>query len=249
MLKIYNKATNLQRFIAYIIDFIIILAITSGISALILLPMNFDYRNFVSARQELVQDLLLQATFGGNYSKTFGTTLNEVIKLSIQFYLVFDIVALVVVGLYLVVLPNYWEAQTVGRLITKTRVIGHRGDIKPGYQRSILRELVGTWFGYIVMYSIVSGFVIVVSAFVSLITGRSIVDYIGKTDLAMKDPLEVSEDAIKNTPKFDEDVPNQFKPSKDDFREDSIDAEVKDLDNENNDNSNDNNSDDEYHIF
>ncbi len=87
-----------------------------------------------------------------------------------------------------------------------------------------------------------------------LISGRGIVDRISSTDLVQDFPLEVDPKTFEQQSRFDREESSQYKPNQDEFRkEDSIDAEVVDLDKKDNNEENDNNesssSDDGYHIF
>ena len=65
-------------------------------------------------------------------------------------------------------------------------------------------------------------------------------------------PLNIDSNAFKEAYRFDSEEANQFKPNPNEFRrEDTIDAEVVDLDKnqDNNQNNNDDSDDDGYQIF
>lgn len=248
MLKLYNNATNIQRFLAFLIDGIIILTLTIGISSLIFLAIDFNYSAYNACRNEFVYDYLLSVLYGGNYSESFSKAFSEYVKFSVVFNLVISSIGFVTFGLYFVLLPSYWEKQTLGRALLKIKVIGYKGDIKPGLKRLILREILGTWFLYLVLYSILGGIVIIVSAFVALISSRSLVDRISNTVLVIDFPIEVKKEAFENN-KFDKEEASNFKPNPSEFRkDDAIDAEIKDI-GSNDSKEKDDNSDDEYQIF
>lgn len=242
----------MQRFLAFLVDSIILSVFAIGISSLIFMIIGFNYSAYQAARSEFATNYLMYISYGGNYQQSYELALNEYYKYSLVFYSIVDSLYLVGIIGYLVILPKYWEKQTVGRMLLKIKVIGRTGDVKTGTRRTIIREIVGTWLIYIVFYSFVSGFIIVISAIMILLSGRGIADRISGTDVVQDLPIEVDPNSFNNVNRFDQDVPNQYKPNPNDFRkEDSIDAEVKDLDNDkdnSNDDSNDD-SDDGYHIF
>lgn len=256
MLKLYNKSTAMQRFLAFLVDGIILSIFAIGFSFLIFLIIGFDFGSYQAVKNEFANNYLLYFAYGGSYKQSYELALNEYTKLSIVFYLIVDPMYLIGVILYLVILPKYWKKQTVGRMLLKIKVIGHSGDIEPGAKRTIIREVLGTWLCYVVIYSLVSVIVIIISALMILISGRGIVDRISGTDMVQESPVSVDPNTFNQPNRFDQDVPNQFRPNPNEFRkDDSIDAEVHDL-NENNDSDIDNNSnnsnndsDDEYQIF
>ena len=231
MLKLYNKATAMQRLLAFIIDGLILGLFVAGISALIFIAIGFNYNAFSAARSEFLTNYMLYVVYQGGYRESYILALNEYNNFSKIFYLVVDSVFLIGILLYLVLLPRFWDKQTVGRMIAKVRVINHAGEINPSLKRILVREII-----------LISGIII-------LISGRSVVDRISGTDLVQELPVTVNSDAFQSVHKFDEDVPREFRPDPSEFRkDDSIDAEVKDLDNNEND-KDDSNNDDEYQLF
>ena len=249
MLKLYNKATAMQRLLAFIIDGLILGLFVAGISALIFIAIGFNYNAFSAARSEFLTNYMLYVVYQGGYRESYILALNEYNNFSKIFYLVVDSVFLIGILLYLVLLPRFWDKQTVGRMIAKVRVINHAGEINPSLKRILVREIIGTWLFYVLSYTFISVVVILISGIIILISGRSVVDRISGTDLVQELPVTVNSDAFQTVHKFDEDVPREFRPDPSEFRkDDSIDAEVKDLDNNEND-KDDSNNDDEYQLF
>lgn len=245
MLKLYNKSTSMQRFMAFIVDGIILSSFVVGLSWIIFLITGFNYSAYQAARNEFLTNYVMYYLYGGSYEQSYKLALNEAYKYAIVYYSIMDSFYLLGAILYLVILPTYWNKQTVGRMIMKIKVIGRSGDVKTGVKRTIIREIVGTWFIYIVLSSVFSGFIIVISAIMILISGRGIVDRISGTDLVQELPVDIDPNSFERANRFDREEANQFKPNPNDFRrEDSIDAEVKDLDDKN-----DNSDDDGYQIF
>ena len=252
MLKLYNKATTGQKFLAFIVDGIIISTFAIGLSALIFLLIGFNYSAYMAARNEMLTNYLLYAAYGGNYEQSLSLALNEYNKFSLVFYPILDSMYLVVIIVYLVIIPQFWEKQTVGRMLLKIKVIGRTGDVNAGLKRTIIREVAGTWLFYVVSYSLLSGIVIIISGIMILMSGRGIPDRISGTDMVQDLPIDVDPSAFQEASRFDSEEANQFKPNPNEFRrEDSIDAEVVDLDNKQEDkqDNNDNSDDDEYQIF
>ena len=252
MLKLYNKATTGQKFLAFLVDGLILSAFAIGLSALIFFLMGFNYSAYTAARSEMMTNYVLYISYGGNYEQSFNLAASEYNKYSLVFYPILDSMYLVGIIIYFVVIPHFWEKQTVGRMLLKIKVIGRTGDVNAGLKRTIIREVVGTWLFYVVSYSLLSGIVIIISGIMILMSGRGIPDRISGTDMVQDLPIDVDPSAFQEASRFDSEEANQFKPNPNEFRrEDSIDAEVVDLDNKQEDkqDNNDNSDDDEYQIF
>ena len=268
MMQLFNKSTGGQRFLAFIIDLFLVAVVIGIFSAIVLLLTGFDFEAYNKAQSEYLTDYILYMQYNTEeYYDSFRNALQEYYSYSVHFYLVLDLIALVVFVPYFIVLPHFWEKQTIGRMVVKVKVISHRGKIKPSIKQLIVREIAGTWLLYLVSSFFMSGFLVIISALFAAIGGRSIVDAISGTDLVQKDPFTVDPEAFKrkfvfNDPRNPES--SQFNPDLEGFRrDDSIDAEVKDVSNnedeykKSNDdsyNNNDNNeskdnSDDEYQVF
>ncbi|MCR5113696.1 MAG: RDD family protein [Acholeplasmatales bacterium] len=269
-MQLYNRATSGQRFLAFLIDLLVVGAVVGSISLLILFLTGFDFVAFSQAQDEYLTDYLLYIqTNSSEYYDSFQKALQEYYSYSVHLYLVIDLVALVLFIPYFVILPHYWSKQTVGRMAMKIKVISHKGKVKATVKQLIIREIVGTWFIYLGSYFLFSGFIIVVSGVFAAIGGRSVVDIISGTDLVQKDPITVDPEAFKQTFGFNDprNPESQFDPEKEGFRkDDSIDAETKDVTNDNDSYSVDNDtvdnndynegsneskddSDDEYQVF
>ena len=115
MLKLYNKSTSMQRFVAFLVDGLILSAFAIGVSFLVFLIIGFNYDAFQASKNEFYTNYVLYLAYGGGYKQSYELALSEYSKLSVIFYLVVDAFFLVGIILYLVVLPKYWEKQTVGR--------------------------------------------------------------------------------------------------------------------------------------
>ena len=271
-MQLYNRATSGQRFLAFLIDLLVVGAVIGSISLLFLFLTGFDFVAYNAAQTEYITDYVSYIQFGTDeYYESFQKAVQEYYSYTLHLFIVVDIVALVAFIPYFVILPLYWSKQTVGRMVMKIKVISHKGKVKVSVKQLILREIVGTWLIYVGSYFLFSGFIIVISGIFSAFGGRSIVDLIGGTDLVQKEPITVDPEAFKQTFGFNDprNPGSQFDPEKEGFRkDDSIDAETKDVTNNNdsysvdndnytvdnndyNEGSNESNddSDDEYQVF
>ncbi|MCR5350470.1 MAG: RDD family protein [Acholeplasmatales bacterium] len=228
-MNLYIKASSIQRFLAYAID-IALITILAYIFTLIVLnisPYDMERYNELSELITDKMDLYVKENSTENFIDYIGRSeFNEFIKLSMIQFLIQMIINIVFVALYLVVLPYFWEKQTVGRLVAKIKVIRHTGDIKCGVGNLLRREMIGTLLFYLLLgpFSIL----VWISALVASLKGRSVVDYIGNTDLVMYNPVTVDPEMMNNQNMnyFN----NQNNPYKNDnYKDDAINAEIKDI--------------------
>lgn len=174
----YLNARSSQRFIAFLIDYLLISIVVSFFISLIPaynksteIIMNF-YKHYIEGDFTAVID---QAR---NVMKHIG------IALGIQ--LLFDIP---IYTLYLVVLPYFWNKQTLGRWAMHVKVVS-KDENKATPVNLILRELVG---GLLLLKFLSSSIIIpILYWYFSATTGRSLADMIGGTRLV--DTRFVNED-------------------------------------------------------
>ena len=107
----FRYATNNQRFLTYLIDFLIIEALLSGITAVIFKLMNFD----VSMNDTILEQLMAEAVKAletGDMTNYFNYYM-EFLKYSlVELGVQMSCALLIVVG-YFIVLPKLWKKQTV----------------------------------------------------------------------------------------------------------------------------------------
>ena len=141
----FRYATNNQRFLTYLIDFLIIEALLSGITAVIFKLMNFD----VSMNDTILEQLMAEAVKAletGDMTNYFNYYM-EFLKYSlVELGVQISCALLIVVG-YFIVLPKLWKKQTVGRLVANTRVVMTDTN-EPNLKALVLREFVGTFILY-----------------------------------------------------------------------------------------------------
>ncbi len=118
------KATPGKRFCAAIIDFILYEVVVQIIAKIrdLIKPLTYTYQQALEKSRE------------GDITAVFKYMKEN---------LLFNLVVLVAFFLYFVVLPYFWDKQTIGRLVTKTKVLYL--NEKPSFGKIALREVVGTY--------------------------------------------------------------------------------------------------------
>ena len=149
-------------------------------------------------------------------------------------------------------MPYFWEKQTLGRLISNTKVIRHKGDIKCNMSNLVLREIVGTFLMYVIFGTIG----VIITLVLILTSKRSLVDYIGKTDFVMFNPVMVDENGnatfVNNNNNYSNDNTVYNNNPKYD---DSIDAKVDEpkkestINNDTSDNNDNSDEEDDYIVI
>lgn len=226
------NATKPQRFVVYLIDFLVIGTITSIISKIVYLVLPIDTSQIVIYEEMLSQELtkFIQAAYGGmNYDLSrLKDIFIEILKYSLVDFAITAAIYLPVVIGYLVILPIIWDKQTLGRGLVKAKVVGIDGN-KPSKKQIIIREVVGTYL----FYCILGGPLIFVTILLIAIKGRSLVDYVSKTNLVST--IEMNNSSSNNNSFTDVEV----KDANDDY------VEAKFVDETNADNNQD---EDEFKI-
>ena len=169
-------ANNSQRFLAYFVDFIIINFVVSLITSLIFTIINFDTELKTVIYNKMLEEVIVAIETG---------YINDYINYCIEFlkYSFFEIgiqiacASVVFIG-YLVVLPHFWDKQTVGRLVSKTKVQMLNGS-KPTTKAIILREFVGSFL----LYYCIGTIPLIISIVLTNKHQRSLVDKIANTNL------------------------------------------------------------------
>lgn len=219
----HSKATKTQRFVAYLIDFLVIDICVGLLSYGVRSFIHFDADMVVSMQNNFLEKFI-------DYFLEPGTENKSTMISYFQSYLKYYFtnlgitwgVSLFVVGIYLVIIPMFCNAKTLGRMAMKVEIVQKDGS-KVTKKNIIMRELVGTLLFYVFLgsFSIFLATIILVTT-----TGRSLVDFIGKTNLV----------SMTGQPQN----PNSGQWYKEPSKEEFIDAEFKEV--------KEDPSDDEYHI-
>ena len=211
----YGKANNVERFLTYFIDFVIIGLCASGLCNIVYSIANYDTKVLKDILNRLYKEMETLLTAEGEVDlSTIESLMNSYFKHAFFELGINSIMSLIVISLYLVILPMFWKYQTVGRFIMKTKVVALDGS-EASKKVIILRELVGS----LLCYRLIGGVLIFISAILVLAKQRSLVDYIGGSDLI----------SVKYGPVKAEDEVAEKKPNDDD---EYIEARFKEVDSE-----------------
>lgn len=175
---VHYNVTSGQRFMAFIIDYIII-SVVSGLITSVIPQYNEKYNNLIEIYMAIMED----ASILENDEIILGFFKNALFILGIA-----SAILGVIYLLYFVVLPLFWSKQTIGRLVFNIRVVKNDNCQKPTIGNLLLREIVA---GFII-YNFLSSIILIVNIFVCMNGGRSIADSIGKTRLVYARALEVN---------------------------------------------------------
>ena len=165
----YHNAMSYQRFLAFIIDAIIINIVASTI--LMFIPAYSQHSEVVVNGYAELMNMV-------------DVNIDQLINLLKSAFIIIGLHVAVFVPLmliYQVIVPMFWEKQTVGRMVAGVRVMKLNSFEKPGLGSLLVRELVG---GYIFNTLLSSTFVLpLLNYMFSRNRGRSLADMISKTRL------------------------------------------------------------------
>ena len=250
-MALYVKATFGKRFLCFVIDYVLLRVIVTLLSIAFLAMINFNFRAYNDSMTEMIQSYSNYATYGSSaYLDSFKMAFNNFIPYAIKYYLTNIVVSIIIFFPYFIVLPYVWKRQTLGRKITNTKLITHTGKKNIGISNILRREILGTWFLYYISSLFLSGVIFIVTAIIYFVSGRTLIDLIGGTDLVIKDPLIINQDEFikSNDPNsIDNYDSKEYQSDINDFRE--YEEEKVEQKEDNNDNSKSDDDDDEYQII
>ena len=165
----YHNAMSYQRFLAFIIDAIIVNIVASTI--LMFIPAYSQHSEVVVNGYAELMNMV-------------DVNIDQLINLLKSAFIIIGLHVAVFVPsmlIYQVIVPMFWEKQTVGRMVAGVRVMKLNSSEKPGLGSLLVRELVG---GYIFNTLLSSTFVLpLLNYMFSRNRGRSLADMISKTRL------------------------------------------------------------------
>ena len=232
-MQAYIKASNGQRFLAFLIDAILIAGAAFGLMFAVLAIIKFDFARF-NELTDKIYDTYFQYMRTGNDEllKDFNSMATEYLKLYFTRVGIYYAMVALIILLYLVVLPYFWQYQTLGRLFAKVKIISRDNNLTPSFGRLAFRELVGTF----IFYYLINSVLLLISGILCLSSNKSLVDMLSRTELVYYKPVEVNQHTLFGDQ--DEDYYNNK------FGKRPIDAEFKEVNDENNnDNLNQNQND------
>lgn len=236
----YLGVTPFRRFAIYLID----IGLISVVASLILLGVlylsgyNFERYNQLSNN---ISTYYLDLLLGKSNYLVSQEGLNEVYEF-IGLYFIREgirlLIMLVLTVVYLVILPYFFNYQTLGRLATNSKVIDNKNiDGKLSIGKLVLREIVGTFLFYSVL-----PFVGFISMILAIATGKSLVDRVSNTSMVIKDKIPVNEEFnanfFTNKEEYNEyshesDDSDSSYQEPEDVKKDYIDVEPNDVSDEN----------------
>ena len=165
----YHNAMSYQRFLAFIIDAIIVNIVASTI--LMFIPAYSQHSEVVVNGYAELMNMV-------------DVNIDQLINLLKSAFIIIGLHVAVFVPLmliYQVIVPMFWKKQTVGRMVAGVRVMKLNSSEKPGLGSLLVRELVG---GYVFNTLLSSTFVLpLLNYMFSRNRGRSLADMISKTRL------------------------------------------------------------------
>ena len=165
----YHNAMSYQRFLAFIIDAIIVNIVASTILKFI--PAYSQHSEVVVNGYTELMNMV-------------DVNIDQLINLLKSAFIIIGLHVVVFVPvmlIYQVIVPMFWKKQTVGRMVAGVRVMKLNSSEKPGLGSLLVRELVG---GYIFNTLLSSTFVLpLLNYMFSRNRGRSLADMISKTRL------------------------------------------------------------------
>lgn len=214
----YVCATKSQRFIIYLIDFLLISVAGHFIAYGVELLFGFD-RNMMDTYSRSILVEFVGISSGKNPStdmlNMYLSKYMQYFMVDLAFKLIIDL--MLVVGL-LIILPKFWGGKTLGRRFTNCKLIdktGHDASLK----QLILREILGTFIGYCVLGNLL-GIVGIISLILVLATSRSLPDLLSGTYMVMDTPLK---DGEPKEMKENEVEPNYTEINNEEVKDDSQD--------------------------
>ncbi len=179
----YNNAKTSKRFLAYFIDLIIINLISSFILSFIK-PYTTATNEFYDILERYLNTMFITKS-------DISILLNDYLIMSV----INSILLFILIILYFIVLPYFWENQTIGRTILHLQVVDNLEE-KPSILQFILREIVGGLF----ILNMLSFLIIIpiLYWYYSVNRGLTLSDMISKTRLIDKDSVNSDKENVIN---------------------------------------------------
>ena len=201
----YAYARKMQRFIVYLIDFVLIMVIAEYIAAGVELLFGFDKSIMNTYWQSILTEYM--AVYSGKGSvevlNNYITKYASYFMVDLAFKLVFDFILILVA---LVIVPKYWGGKTLGRRAMNCKLVDKFGK-DATLKNFVVRELLGTFF----LYSFLGAFfglVGVISFILVLATSRSLIDMISGTHMVLDNPILDRNVAVNKKPMENEVAPD-----------------------------------------
>ena len=149
------------------------------------------------------------------------------------------ITLLFISSIYLVIIPLFTKQKTLGRLITKFKIVNLNGE-DINNSKLVKRELIATFLFYFLYYIFFCFLFIFISLIVCIVSGRSLIDRMTKT-IFVDDDFKLEDDNIIDIKVEEHKEENDYQPH--------INNNDNNYYNNNHYDDNDDDSDDEYKVF
>ncbi len=145
--------TIIKRVLAYMIDFVIIVVLTSLLSGIKALNPKYDeyhaaYTEYMEMYNEIVQS--------SNSSYTITPQMESVMYDVARYSISYSIIELSVIVLYFTFFPFLFQGQTIGKKILKIRIVHKDNDKKLGFVNYLLRAMLYPLFTSGIFYCAVT---------------------------------------------------------------------------------------------
>ncbi len=240
-----------RRILCFIIDIVIIFTISLILVRFAVKPiLGFNEDNYTTVKNNILDDLnrILQN------EEISRELLNYDIEMYFRYFLVDSLAKIItfflISSIYLVIIPVFCKQKTLGRLITKLKIINMNGeDIKNS--KLIKRELLATFLFYFLSYVFLGFLLIFISLIVCAVSGRSLIDKMTKT-MFVDDDFKLEDDNIidAKVEEIKEENNDYSNVNNNNYNNDNNNDNYYNNDNDNHyDNDESSDSDDEYKVF
>lgn len=240
-----------RRILCFIIDIVIIFTISLILVRFAVKPiLGFSEDNYTIVKNNILDDLnrILQN------EEISRELLNYDIEMYFRYFLVDSLAKIItfflISSIYLVIIPVFCKQKTLGRLITKLKIINMNGeDIKNS--KLIKRELIATFLFYFLSYVFLGFLLIFISLIVCAVSGRSLIDKMTKT-MFVDDDFKLEDDNIidAKVEEIKEENNDYSNVNNNNYNNDNNNDNYYNNDNDNHyDNDESSDSDDEYKVF
>ena len=183
----FYYAKKSQRFLIYLIDFLLISFVGQYLAAGVEALFSFDNSGMNNYLQSAYMELVAVMSGKSNSYEMFELYVSKYFQyffIDFAFKLVVD---LVLVVLLLVVLPKFMGGKTLGRKATNCKLVDKNGQ-DASIKRLAVREILGTFLCYCFLGQFF-GIAGLISLILVLATSRSLPDIISGTYMVIDNPV------------------------------------------------------------
>ena len=234
-----------RRILCFIIDIVIIFTISLLLVKLAVKPiLGFDEDNYTIVKNNITDDLSRMLQGEEISDELFQYDISAYFRYYLVDSLAKFITLFFISSLYLVIIPINSKGKTLGRLITKLKIVNLNGEDIDNI-KIIKRELIATNLFYFLSYAFFGLLFIFISFIVCIVSGRSLIDRMTKTmfvddDFKLLDDNVIDVKVEENKENINNDYSNTNNNDNNNYYND---------DNNNHYDNEDDDSDDEYQVF